>query len=205
MWAVAEVVRPDLVRSLTVEEVQADWNVIWNIIETRKTSSPEEAEALFGPFPVWQNPDYGNPGNIHHLCLQCFNPIEEQGKCSSCNPSVTLAQAASPVPQRPAESEADQAVPFVMFFCPRCRRLTDSLKYFKLFEFFLFLLVFGAGAQGAYYKACPSCMRKVILKKLTLINIIPANLAWPVIFVIHAVYFAKTYQRGHSKEIIGMR
>lgn len=76
--------------------------------------------------------------------------------------------------------------------CPVCHRPSDHLKESRLYDFVLFLVIFGAIARTARYTACPACMRKLIIKK-TLINIVPAHIAWPVIFVIHAVQFVKTY------------
>ena len=86
-----------------------------------------------------------------------------------------------------------------LYVCPSCRTLTDALKRYRLYRFLLFAVV-AWGVQTAEYTACPSCMRSTIVK-LTLVNIVPANIAWPIVFILHAIDFARTYTSNTSKGV----
>lgn len=200
VWVVVEIHRPDLVRSLTREEVQYCWPQIVNIIQNRLSSPPEAAQAVLGEFPQWENPDYGDPGNIHLVCLQCLSPIQEPGRCATCNTPTRMAPAAvaTPSPQ-PAKTEAQRSSP-ALKQCPRCGTFTDSMKQFRLYDFAIFLLIAGS-VRTSVYTACPRCMRSLIIQK-TAINLIPANLAMFGMGPILAVYYIRTYSKGHSKGVV---
>lgn len=89
----------------------------------------------------------------------------------------------------------------VMLPCPKCRKLTHSLKRYRVYQFVLFLLI-GGGARAATYTMCPSCMRGTLIK-LTLINMIPGNLVWLfVVLPLHFVNFCRSFTRGASKSIL---
>lgn len=83
--------------------------------------------------------------------------------------------------------------------CPSCHLPTDSMKRFKLFQLLIFLIIF-AHVRTAVYTSCPGCMRKIILER-TFINIIPANLIWPIVFIFNIVYFTITFVPGPSRSI----
>jgi hypothetical protein len=85
--------------------------------------------------------------------------------------------------------------------CPRCGQPTDSLKQFRCLSWCLCYLV-GAAWQVEYVRACPGCMRRHLARR-TLVNIIPANVLWPILVLPWvAVQFASTYQKGHSPAVL---
>ncbi len=81
--------------------------------------------------------------------------------------------------------------------CPKCGQMTESLKAYRLPTFLLFLW-FGASFKHGTVVACPSCMRRE-LGKLALINILPANLLFPLLvgpwYTIAAI---RSTTKGHS-------
>jgi hypothetical protein len=83
--------------------------------------------------------------------------------------------------------------------CPQCGRMTDSLKCYRMFRYFLFAYLFYAW-QIAGYVGCPSCMRKTIGVRC-LVNLFTANLIFPVVLVQLAGAFLFTFMRGHSREV----
>jgi hypothetical protein len=84
--------------------------------------------------------------------------------------------------------------------CPHCGEETKSLKQYPLCNRVVFLLV-AASWRGATHTACPRCMRKQ-LRRTTLLNLAPANVLWPVVFLVHAALFAATWKKGHSRGVI---
>jgi hypothetical protein len=84
--------------------------------------------------------------------------------------------------------------------CPVCHRSSDRIKQYVQYKLVVFLL-FARYTQTATYTACPSCMRKMIGKSM-LINLIPANLAWPVLAIVWVGQLAGTFTRGHSRQIL---
>jgi hypothetical protein len=56
--------------------------------------------------------------------------------------------------------------------------------------------------DNAVFVACPGCMRGHIIAR-SLINLIPANLTWPIFASIWGVQFARSYTSGHSADIRG--
>jgi hypothetical protein len=88
--------------------------------------------------------------------------------------------------------------------CPRCGQPTDSLKQFRCLSWCLYYIA-GAAWQVEYVRACPGCMRRHLARR-TLVNIIPANVLWPVLVLPWtAVLFASTYQKGHSPTVLSGR
>lgn len=83
--------------------------------------------------------------------------------------------------------------------CPRCLRVTPSLKSYRMPAFVLFLVV-AAGAQHATYTCCPSCMRKNIALNFVL-NLLPANVAMILLGPLYLVHFLRTFTSGHSRAI----
>jgi hypothetical protein len=85
VWTVVEVVNPGVVRTLGPAEIDADQAMINEIIERRLCSPPEAAEATFGAFASWRNPDYGEPGNLHLVCVGCLGPLTAaEAACPDC-------------------------------------------------------------------------------------------------------------------------
>ena len=84
--------------------------------------------------------------------------------------------------------------------CPCCRRMTRSLKCYRIVDFMLFF-VLGAMVRRRTPVACPSCMRKIIGRR-TLVNILPAHVAWIVgILPWHLFQFLRSFVPGHSMVI----
>lgn len=81
--------------------------------------------------------------------------------------------------------------------CPRCGRLTDSLKHYRYPDLFIFLLG-GAIWWESDHTACPPCMRAVIVNRCVR-NILPAHLVWPIFLLPWALYlYFATFRRGHG-------
>jgi hypothetical protein len=94
-----------------------------------------------------------------------------------------------------AEEQAD------LLPCPRCGELTDSLKQYRYWKWFVFLLA-GAFWQEAIERACPRCMRGWVWKSL-LINIPLANFLWPFLVLPWGlVLLAVSCRKGHSPVIL---
>lgn len=81
--------------------------------------------------------------------------------------------------------------------CPACGRPTDSLKRYHMINIFICLII-AFSAQRLTYTSCPDCMRKKIAER-ALINIIPANVAFPIIFVMFFIQFCRTFVSGHTR------
>jgi hypothetical protein len=84
--------------------------------------------------------------------------------------------------------------------CPTCGQLTDSLKQYRFIRWLVFLLA-GAIYQAAEVQACPVCMR-AFLRRSLLINVVPANLAWPFLLPWGLGLIATSYRKGHSRRIL---
>jgi endogenous inhibitor of DNA gyrase (YacG/DUF329 family) len=86
--------------------------------------------------------------------------------------------------------------------CPVCGQPTANLKRYRTFDRFIFLFI-AAWARPAIHVACPSCMRKILLKKaFSPLDILMGNVAW-ILFVIPMclVQCIATTTKGHSKSI----
>ncbi len=83
--------------------------------------------------------------------------------------------------------------------CPRCRQPSASIKSYRMPELivFLFLFVFVRRAQ---YRACPSCMRMIVLKRIA-VNCLTAHVAMFFIAPFYWVQFFRTFSQGHSSDI----
>ena len=94
----------------------------------------------------------------------------------------------------------DRRSPAFQIRCPCCQQPSDSIKQYKMHKLVVFILI-AAHVQSATYTACSSCMRKIIGERM-LVNVIPANLAWPVIALAWGVQFARTFSKGHSRSVL---
>ena len=83
--------------------------------------------------------------------------------------------------------------------CPRCGKMTDSLKCYTMPSFVLFLFIF-AYWQRATNVLCPACMRLTILGRMAT-NLITANIISPFIILIQGVFLCMSFTRGHSKAV----
>ena len=83
--------------------------------------------------------------------------------------------------------------------CPKCGQMTESLKAYRLPTFVLFLFV-GASFKHGEVIACPTCMRKE-LGKMALINILPANVLWPLLIAPwYSIAALRSATKGHSSK-----
>lgn len=88
----------------------------------------------------------------------------------------------------------------LMLPCPHCRQPTDSLKSYRLPQLFLCLWI-AFSVRHDQVTACPTCMRKTLLKR-TLINILPANIVWPFVIVPWmGIAGLMTLTHGHSSSV----
>jgi hypothetical protein len=85
--------------------------------------------------------------------------------------------------------------------CPACESDTDSLKQYRFFSWVVFYLV-GAAYKMAFYRACPTCMRKLIVRRVAW-NLIPANLLWFLLVLPWGLgLVGATLRKGHSRDVI---
>lgn len=85
VWTVVEVLGPDAVRTLTEEETRSQWEEIQTIVGKQLGVPDEAVMATFGQMPPWENPDWGDEGNIHLACIRCCQPVPRAGiPCSRC-------------------------------------------------------------------------------------------------------------------------
>jgi hypothetical protein len=85
--------------------------------------------------------------------------------------------------------------------CPMCGQPTDSLKHYRYVRWCAFLLA-GAVYQAAEVQACPTCMR-AFLRRSLLINVVPANLLWPIFILPWGlILVATSYRKGHSRRAL---
>lgn len=92
------------------------------------------------------------------------------------------------------DAPADPPLP-----CPKCQRPTDSLKQYSV-PTVLFIVIAWAVRRSTEV-ACPSCMRKTVLRQ-TLINVPTANILWPLVIVPYAgIQLYRASRKGHSTEV----
>lgn len=82
-------------------------------------------------------------------------------------------------------------------YCYECAEKSDSIKEFRVINWFFFLIVFVVG-KGMSYRACPSCMRKKIAERAA-IQILTAHVVFPIIAIFHLIQFCRTFVPGHSR------
>jgi hypothetical protein len=91
--------------------------------------------------------------------------------------------------------------PLAKLPCPVCQEATDSLKSYRLILFLLFIGI-GASHKSATVVACPSCMRKRLLK-LALVNLIPGNVLWVILLVPwYSIAALMSLTQGHSSSVV---
>jgi hypothetical protein len=83
--------------------------------------------------------------------------------------------------------------------CPRCSKVTCSLKYYHILN--VVFLLFAFRIESDRLIACPRCMRR-LLALHSLVWLLIANLLWPVLVLApNLVHFLMTFRRGHSGNI----
>ena len=83
--------------------------------------------------------------------------------------------------------------------CPECGKPTESLKRYRMPEWFIFAYLF-FWWRVKTYTACPSCMRRITVQRLVF-NLIPANLVMIALGPFYLVRLLMTFDSGHSREI----
>ncbi len=82
-------------------------------------------------------------------------------------------------------------------YCYECGEKTESLKDYRIINWFVFVIIF-VGGKGMDYEACPNCMRKKIAERAA-IQIFTAHVVFPIVAVFHIVQFCRTFVPGHSR------
>ncbi len=85
--------------------------------------------------------------------------------------------------------------------CPCCGKLTNSLKQYN---YAVWWIIFGYAiyTTEAFYRACPTCIRKTIWKRC-LLNAIPANFFWLIGLFPWAICLTiASFRAGHSADVI---
>jgi hypothetical protein len=88
----------------------------------------------------------------------------------------------------------------ILITCPGCKQPSESIKRYTMPQIVVFLWLF-AWWRRVTYTLCPSCMRKTIGERMA-INIIPANLMWPVLAIFWLILLGRTFTKGHSKSVL---
>jgi hypothetical protein len=87
VWTAVERLSSTAIRTLGPEEVHAQQAMIDTIVNEQLGVPLEVLEQAFGPLESWQNPDWGEPGNIHRVCTQCLKPLADAVvSCPDCAP-----------------------------------------------------------------------------------------------------------------------
>jgi hypothetical protein len=85
VWTVVEVMRPAAILVLEPEEIERERSFIEEIVEKRLSVPRDAIEATFGEMRPWTNPDWGDDGNIHLVCVKCLESLPESGAvCPRC-------------------------------------------------------------------------------------------------------------------------
>jgi hypothetical protein len=83
VWTVVERLDATTILTLYPDEMLEQKMIIAEIIQNHLAAPLEAIEAAFGVMPTWENPDWGDEGNIYLVCVQCFRPLSEQGQTCS--------------------------------------------------------------------------------------------------------------------------
>lgn len=141
------------------------------------------------------------------FCPYCGTQVEPTQKfCANCGKSLQQPQQATQPATVPPPAGVKTS--FVstpgnqMLPCPKCGRMTDSMKFYRLPDKWLFLGVY-LSYSSRVHLCCPECMRKQILLHGFTYNIITANLMWPFLIMPWSVVnLCRSYQKGHSPEVV---
>src|SRR3954463_5668933 len=100
-----------------------------------------------------------------------------------------------PLPHLSATAPVESSFTGMVVTCPCCCRSTDDLKSYDV-PYILFLWVYVVWNTGRV-TACPSCMRRTLLRRL-LISIPLSNVLFPFSAVIYLSHLLATRSKGHS-------
>lgn len=85
--------------------------------------------------------------------------------------------------------------------CPKCGRVSDSIKFYSLPNYILFI-GFYAAYQYKNEMCCPHCMRKQIFIKYFTYNIIIGNFLWLIMGLPAGIWhLCSSYSKGHSDTV----
>ena len=83
VWTLVERLDATTILTLYPDEILEQKMILEEIVKYRLAAPLEAIEAAFGAMPPWENPDWGDEGNIHLVCVNCFRPLTEQGQTCS--------------------------------------------------------------------------------------------------------------------------
>lgn len=85
--------------------------------------------------------------------------------------------------------------------CPKCGRVSDSIKCYSVPNYLVFLGVYAA-YEFKKEVCCPACMRKRILIKYFTYNIIIGNFLWLMLGLPMGIWkLCSSFTKGHSKSV----
>lgn len=85
--------------------------------------------------------------------------------------------------------------------CPKCGRVSDSIKCYSLPNFIIFLGFYAAYSSKKEI-CCPHCMRKQIFIKYFTYNIVIGNCMWLIMgFPAGILKLCSSYTKGHSDTV----
>lgn len=85
--------------------------------------------------------------------------------------------------------------------CPKCGRVSDSVKCYSLPNYILFIFIYFA-YEFKKEILCPHCMRKEILLRYFTYNIVIGNVAWLLIGLPMGIWkFCQSFTKGHSATV----
>jgi hypothetical protein len=102
-------------------------------------------------------------------------------------------------PETATRAPADTPSSEMAVICPQCCRPTEDLKSYDVLAL-LCLLVY-IGWSSGNVTACPSCMRRVLFRRL-LVSIPLSNVLFPVAGAVYLGQILATFAQGHSEPAI---
>ena len=86
VWTVVERLDSTAILTLAPDEIYDQQTFIEEIVDKGLTAPAEAIEATFGKMLPWENPDWGDQGNLHLVCVRCLGPLNEAGQmCLNCS------------------------------------------------------------------------------------------------------------------------
>ena len=88
VWTLVERLDSTAIMTLTPDEISEQQAFIEEIVEKHLAAPAEAIEATFGKMLPWENPEWGEPGNLHLVCVGCLGPLNDPGQmCPNCSDS----------------------------------------------------------------------------------------------------------------------
>lgn len=95
----------------------------------------------------------------------------------------------------------DNIIEHVPVPCPKCGKVSDSIKCYSLPDYLLFIGIYAAYSFKKEV-CCPHCMRKQILIKYFTYNIVIGNFLWLLIGLPLGIWkFCSSFTAGHSASV----